>query len=419
MGHGEGNLDERDPTTGHGVRLPRVALVTNIPTPYRNPCYAALAKLCRLKVFFNSWSEPDRNWTFVADDLEYPFEVVRSYTVPYKRRNPLQADASVTTYAQIGVGLPASLRRFKPDVVIGPAFGPTSMLALAYAKLSGARFILWSEGTRHTESGLSWLRRHQRRAITTSAHGFWTNGQLSSDLLLDYGRGSQPLQEGMTGIDSRNFQSVVSQQRTERDALRESYGVRGTTFLFVGAVRKLKGVRELAEAFARAGHEVREPATLLVAGRGEEGPALTALTQAIPHLKVTQLGFVAPENVPELFGASDVFVLPTLTDNWSLAVLEAAVTGIPQLFSRYNGGSQDLLAAGAPGELIDPVDIAGFAETIKRYWVSPPEFSQSPALDAIADYYGPEAFAERALASILAVLEAARGGHAGVSANVA
>lgn len=391
-----------------GADAPRVALVTNIPTPYRNPCYAALARLCNLKVFFNSWTEPDRNWEFSPEDLDYPFEIVRSLTIPYRRRNRLLGTVNATTYAQVGVGLPASLRRFRPDVVIGPAFGPTSMLALGYAKFSGARFIQWSEGTRHTEAGLSWLRTKQRTMITSGAHGFWTNGELSSELLLDYGRSDQPVKEGMTGIDTRAFQSAVAGHRGNRDALREKFAVSGTTFLFVGAVSERKGVRRMAEAFKLAGATAAGQATLLVAGVGKESATLQAAADQTPGLKIVQLGFVPPQRVPELFAAADVFVLPTLSDNWSLAVLEAAVTGIPQLFSCYNGGSQDLLNAGAPGEMFDPADLAGFAETLSRYWTEPPPFADTAALDAIAAYYGPEAFAERAMESIRSVLSAAR-----------
>ncbi|MBU2581857.1 MAG: glycosyltransferase [Alphaproteobacteria bacterium] len=392
-----------------GPESPRVALVTNIPTPYRNPCYAELAKLCNLKVFFNAWTEPDRNWEFAPADLKYPFEVLKNYTIPYRRTNNVKGTVNATTYAQVGVGLPGALRTFRPDVVIGPAFGPTSMLALGYAKMSGARFILWTEGTRHTEAGLSWLRKQQRRMIATGAHGYWTNGQLSSELLFDYGRGSQPVQEGMTGIDTRAFQSAVAALRPDREGLRTKYGVKGTTFLFVGAVSERKGVLQMADAFARAADNAAGDATLLVAGTGKEGATLEAAGASASGLTVRQLGFVKPERVPELFAASDVFVLPTLSDNWSLAVLEAAVTGIPQLFSCYNGGSQDLLNAGAAGELFDPVDVAGFSEILKRHWSSPPPFAQSSALDEIAEFYGPKAFAERAMASIGSVLAGARG----------
>lgn len=398
---------------------PRVALVTNIPTPYRNPCYAALSRLCDLKVFFNSWTEPDRNWEFTPDDLDYPCEIVRSYTIPYRRRNRLLGTVNATTYAQVGIGLPASLRRFRPDVVIGPAFGPTSMLALGYAKVSGARFILWSEGTRHTEAGLSWLRKKQRTMVTTGAHGYWTNGELSSELLLDYGRGDQPVQEGMTGIDTRAFQAAVAGHRPNRVALREKYGVSGTTFLFVGAVSERKGVRQMADAFKLAGKTAVGPATILVAGVGKESAKLAAAASETPELSTVQLGFVPPQRVPELFATADAFVLPTLSDNWSLAVLEAAVTGIPQLFSRYNGGSRDLLAAGAAGEMFDPADATGFAETLARYWTAPPPFSDAAALDHIAAYYGPEAFADRAMESIRSVLWAERAAPSTPAAGVA
>ena len=155
---------------GERVSVPRVALVTNIPTPYRNPCYRELARICDLRVFFNARSEPDRDWKFSANDLEFPHEFVGSIALTSHRKRP-DLGMKQAVFTQVSPGLPRALARFRPDVVIGTAFGPSSMLAMAYARFRGAKFILWSEGTPHTEARLSRLRNLQRRMMVKRADG--------------------------------------------------------------------------------------------------------------------------------------------------------------------------------------------------------------------------------------------------------
>lgn len=389
---------------GERVSVPRVALVTNIPTPYRNPCYRELARVCDLRVFFNARSEPDRDWKFSANDLEFPHEFVGSIALTSHRKRP-DLGMKQAVFTQVSPGLPRALARFRPDVVIGTAFGPSSMLAMAYARFRGAKFILWSEGTPHTEARLSRLRNLQRRMMVKRADGFWSNGAQSTQLLDDLGRAGQPVQEGMTGIDTRVLRQRAEALSADRAGLRRRLGLNGTVFLFVGTVSELKGVPRMAAAFREAMSPGGPKATLLVAGRGPLAESLEKTLSGVPSLELRQLGFVEPARLPELYAAADVFVLPTLQDNWSLAVLEAAVAGVPQVFSVYNGGSRDLMDAGAAGVMIDPLDEVGFAATLRSMVAGPPPRPPAAVLERISDYYSPESFARRGGASVSAVLD--------------
>lgn len=380
-------------------RRHRVALVTNIPTPYRNPCYRELARLCDLRVLFSALREPDRDWSFGPEDLDFPHEVISSLSLTRQRRRPdLGMKASVFT--QISPGLPKALSRFRPEIVVAAAFGPSAMMALAWARWHRARFVLWSEGTRHTEANLHYLRLTQRSLMVRRADAFWSNGALSTELLDSYGRGSaQPVTEGMTGIDTRELRRTTEALAPRRTELRRKLGLSGTVFLFVGSVIELKGVPQMARAFTEAMAPGGLAATLMVAGRGALSDVLGQSLAGVPGLELKQLGFVEPARLAELYAAADVFILPTLSDNWSLAVLEAAVAGVPQILSVHNGGSRDLAQMGAAGVMVDPLDGARLAATIRTFAASPPARSAPAVLDAISAHYAPEAFAQRAVAA--------------------
>ena len=64
---------------------------------------------------------------------------------------------------------------------------------------------------------------------------------------------------------------------------------------------------------------------------------------------------VSPEEIPQLFAASDVLVFPTLRDCWGMVVNEALAAGIPVLGSRYAGAAEELIRDDELGRLIDPL----------------------------------------------------------------
>jgi glycosyltransferase involved in cell wall biosynthesis len=106
---------------------------------------------------------------------------------------------------------------------------------------------------------------------------------------------------------------------------------------------------------------------LLIVGEGKERKALQALAATLPGKE--QIQFLGKRHdVPELLSQSDIFVLPTLLEGLSNAILEAMAAGLPcvvsdipenrQIIDGKNGilTSVDTLAA-ALEPLIDAEDL--------------------------------------------------------------
>jgi glycosyltransferase involved in cell wall biosynthesis len=69
-------------------------------------------------------------------------------------------------------------------------------------------------------------------------------------------------------------------------------------------------------------------------------------------------------DVPDLLGASDLFVLPSLWEGASNVLLEALACDVPIVASRSAGNAQEVLGYGRFGLLVDPQDAAGMAQAI-------------------------------------------------------
>jgi glycosyltransferase involved in cell wall biosynthesis len=96
-----------------------------------------------------------------------------------------------------------------------------------------------------------------------------------------------------------------------------------------------------------------------------DGPLRSALAEDILRRglrdRVTLLG--ERQDVPSLLDASDLFVLPSTSEAFPNAVLEAMASGLPVVATRV-GGIPELIESGRIGVLVDPNDPASLAQQV-------------------------------------------------------
>ncbi len=99
---------------------------------------------------------------------------------------------------------------------------------------------------------------------------------------------------------------------------------------------------------------------LVVAGRGD--------ARKLSSPRVQFLGVV--RDLPELYGAADIFLLPTIYDPFSNACLEALAAGLPVITTKANGFSE-IIENGRHGTVIhEPQDVAAISDALK-FWSDP------------------------------------------------
>ena len=86
------------------------------------------------------------------------------------------------------------------------------------------------------------------------------------------------------------------------------------------------------------------------------------------------LGYFPDEKLPDLYAASDIFVLPALYENFPFAILEAQSAGLPVISTKV-GGIPEFLVNNENGLLMEPGDPE---QLVKRIMVllQDPEFSK-------------------------------------------
>lgn len=157
-----------------------------------------------------------------------------------------------------------------------------------------------------------------------------------------------------------------------RGALRAELGLDLCTpvLLFLGRVSRKKGIDILVRAVAEMGRRV----ALVIVGPDDEGltPQLKSLAKELGIGELTHL--VGPRYGDERLVAladADLWVLPSHTENFGNAVLEAMAAGVPTVVSTEVNLAPEILAAGAGR--VAACESSAFARECERLLDAPNE----------------------------------------------
>ncbi len=175
------------------------------------------------------------------------------------------------------------------------------------------------------------------------------------------------------GIDPHDF------ERQPDGAIIEKFpGMRGRRrMLFLSRLHPKKGLDNLLESWRKLAPDYKDW-QLLIAGRGE--PAYENKLRALAGDLSQSVLFLGPlygEDKKQILAAADAFVLPSLSEGFSVAVLEAAAAGLPVLLTPQCN-FPELIQAGAALEI--STDPSGIANGIRHILELPEEQRKATGL---------------------------------------
>lgn len=298
----------------------KVAIVTNIPAPYRLKVYALLAKMpgILLRVFYCSGREPDRAWDLAPEEYESVY--LKERFISLKDR-----------FMHINPDVWRHLAAFKPDVVVTTGFNPSHLIAFVYAVTHRIRHIAMTDGTKTSEEKLSGLHRWIRRQVFRRTQAFVGASDGAFDLFEQYGVPRHLMFKSHLCANNEAFAGHHAISK------RFDFIYCGR---FVGIKNPLFALRVAHQCAKQLGRTVH----IALVGSGEMEPEMRALAQTMsPHVQATFVGFAKQDELPQWYGASRVLLFPTSWDPWGVVANEACAAGVPVLVTP---------AAGVAGEII-------------------------------------------------------------------
>jgi glycosyltransferase involved in cell wall biosynthesis len=161
------------------------------------------------------------------------------------------------------------------------------------------------------------------------------------------------------GIDLSRFSGS-----TDRNGWRVGLGIKTDEFV-IGVIARLeeqKGHRFLLEALAQK-PKILASLKVVIIGDGKLRSRLEAYSQE-KGLASQVLFLGTQEPIFPILKALDLFLLPSLWEGFSVAILEAMAAGVPVIATRV-GGAEEVITSGREGLLIPPGDAQGLAEAIE------------------------------------------------------
>jgi glycosyltransferase involved in cell wall biosynthesis len=345
----------------------KLALLTEIPAPYRIPLFNAMGDRdgVDFRVLFLAERDPRRGYYELHRD-EWRFD---------HRFLPGRSVRRGGRWMVLNCGVVHELRRFQPDAVgVGGWHEPAFWLALAYCRARRVPLLVWIESTARDARSDAAPVRLARNAMIRGAAGAFVPGTASREYASALG-----VPDDRIGVAPNAGDPLFESAAVERSG-RES-----CTFLYAGRLDAEKGLDVLLRAFATV------PGELVIAGSGTEEDRLRALAPE----RVRFAGPVDRDELVPFYAEADVFVLPSRSEPWGMVLNEAAAAGLPLVATEEVGAARDLIEDGVNGFIVPAGDEDALAEALRRLAADPALRAAAGARSReLARRFTPEAWAE-------------------------
>lgn len=335
---------------------------------YRIPLYEEMQKLCggTFYLIYSKKRMPDRCHCKIQEVLgNHALFLENEKRLKLGRRTEFANTGIALTYPK---GLYKLIKKVNPDLIIAEGFFQFTPWAVWYSLFHHIPLLIAYERTAHTERNCPLWRRMYRRFIGLFTNGYVANGILTKQYLVSQGVKAENIFTGGMCADSFGLAQNVSSM-DEKDVLsfkQQVYGdiPSGVSFVFVGRMIPLKGGGHLLQGWKRHIQAYPNDRLLLVG----DGPELPKFKKEFGNdNSVIFTGGIDYSMIYKYYAISDVFIIPTLEDNWSLVVPEAMACGLPVACSIYNGCYPELVHKDVNGTTFDPLNQDSITEALQYF----------------------------------------------------
>lgn len=338
----------------------RVALLLEIPTPYRDPLVARLAEedAFDLTILYCAERDPWREWD-IGDAISRG-EVLPGFGIGGK---------SGGLNLKVNVAVWRRLNEVSPQVVVVGGYANFTMqLAILWCRLKRIPYIVMSES--HDLNPRPLWRRVVKTPVARWAIGgasaLLPTGSHARDYLARLGGdvSSMFLFPNVPDVHALSRKAILDP--ADRLSLRQRFALGpGPMVLYVGRLVKFKNVDLLVRAFASL-ERMLPASTLVIIGSGPEETRLKSEAAVASPSIIRFEGFVQPDELIAYYSAADVFVLPSQIEPWGVVVLEALACGTPVVVSSSVGCARDVIREGENGMIVSPGDEPALTRALHR-----------------------------------------------------
>lgn len=364
--------DSRERRKKSVKRVFRLAVVNSHPIQYFAPLYAYLNRDPHLEVTALYCSDSSLRGT--ADpgfgrSVVWDIDLLAGYRAVFLGKNARKRTPT-GFWSLVCPEVWSEIRRGRYDAVLVHGYNyAATVLAIAAAKVKGLPVLMRSE----THLGLrrdGWGRSVRDSVLAVAyrfVDGFLAIGTANRTYYRALGVPEPKLFHVPYAVDNERFMAAATLTREERATIRARYGLptEGAVVLYASKLMRRKHPDDVIRAMAILGEKGRR-ACLLMVGSGEMDDELRSLADRLNMRNVFFSGFVNQTELPRIFAACDVFVLPSENEPWGLVVNEVMCAGIPVVVADEVGCVVDLVQDGVNGYRTKAGDVVSLVVAIEK-----------------------------------------------------
>ncbi len=354
------------------IDMNRLAIITTHPIQYNAPFFKMLAdrKNIELKVFY-TWSQSVEGVKFdpgFGKNIKWDLPLLEGYSHAFSKN----VSSSPGSHHYKGIDNPFLIQeiiKWKPNALLVYGWSFKSHLkAMRYFK---GKIPVLFRGDSTLLDEKPGFKKLLRRALLKFIYSYVDIalyvGNANKAYFKAHGLKEYELVFMPHAIDNNRFANSPNNSKLAL-GLREELKIPkdALVFLFAGKLDENKNATLLLNAF----NSVKsESSYLLITGNGNAEINLKATFSKMSNIRF--LDFQNQQMMPALYASANVFVLPSISETWGLAINEAMAAGLAIIISNSCGASFDLVKGNKNGFVFETKNIESLKKCL-QYFVKTP-----------------------------------------------
>lgn len=318
----------------------------------------------RLEVAGRFWAERGARLTCIEiarEQSNYQWDRSKYVSTAFDYHTLFDSEYFALDYFELRRAVIRALDKIRPDVLVINGWGHReSWAALGWCCRQNVPRVLISDSQSIDRPRRFWIEA-LKRTFVRRCHAGFVGGTPHRSYLATLGL---PVEYSVVGCDVVNndlFAPAVRNGRRNGDDVKE----RPLQVLSCLRFLNVKNIPTVLKALARTS----VPCRWTLAGDGPERQnILRLITELSLQERVHLPGFISYEKLPWLLAKADVYLQPSLSEPWGLAVNEALAAGLPAIVSRQCGCQEDLIRVGVNGFTFDAESPDELLAALEKMW---------------------------------------------------
>ena len=322
----------------------KVVIIHNIIAPYKVALFNELSKLIpNMEVVFVAETEKRRDWNIDYTKIKFPYTLlfkdsidnINSYMIAKKTWNILE--------------------KIRPETSIicnySTIFGWSALL---WAKKNRNNLIFWLSSTLEDKKQ-TFIKDLLKRYFLKHFNIGLAPGSRTKEYYKYMGVDYSKIIETGYGVNNNYFIQQYDEYFNKRTHVLEKYGITtNSNFIYIGRFAQEKNIFTLLKSFSKLKNKKWG---LLLLGDGPlKEEIISFIIDNKLENKILLPGFIQQDEIVKYLIASNVFILPSLSEPWGLVVNEAMLCRLPVIVSTKCGCQPDLVKEGVNGYSFRPND---------------------------------------------------------------